>query len=444
MDTATPPLSPRKTRSGSRSMPAKAEMDSSPFPDDVALVPTVAVMQASSMEPISSRQALPEKRRRHKLTEQQLQRLEELYQENTHPSREEKDSLAKEIDMTLKSVMIWFRTGGKTDDGSHLQRREFCLPVALRKPHPRQPLNLQTLGEARNFDEDFWISCPWLYGSRSTGPIQPEPVANTNHSFAEYHYDRVAYSDCSTDPDPATAGFRYQISFGSYEHISGEAEGPSLNGQPPTFNHYGQSRARRPAPAPEITISSGGEESTWTMGADQPSPHRARANKTLLQPSFSSSRASSVTVRDFSRDGFRHVHFKASSPPSPQHSHSTATTSTFASPPSTTDTLPLSNSSNASSTTLRSYKLDWACDNSAARRKHGLLVYRDEDDSSGESTDFEDDLAAYNCRRKGEDVHWPTKRRRLHIPAEYHAICSPDMVLGATLLLGLKHSVDLL
>ena len=213
----------------------------------------------------------------------------------------------------------------------------------------------------------------------------------------------------------------------------------------------GESRSRRRSTAaPESMTSSSGEESASTMNVDNSPPPGTGMLRALLGPSLTSSRASSVTVRDSSRDAFRHVHFKASSPPSPQHSHCTATSSTFASPPSSTSTLPISNSSDTPSTTAPqafSYRsgssLEWACANSAARRKHGLIVYRDEDDSSGESTDFEDDLAAHKHRRKGKNVLRPSKRRRLHIPEEYHTICSPDLVLGATLLLGLKHSVDL-
>ena len=94
-----PALSPRKTRSGSRSVHAKAESTPDPTLFNLQSIPNVAVLQASSMELVASRRALPDKRPRHKMTEHQLQRLEELYQANTHPSREEKDELANEIGM---------------------------------------------------------------------------------------------------------------------------------------------------------------------------------------------------------------------------------------------------------------------------------------------------------------------------------------------------------
>ena len=105
--------------------------------------------------------------------------------------------------------------------------------------------------------------------------------------------------------------------------------------------------------------------------------------------------------------------------------------------------------------------LEWACANSAARRKHGLAVYRDEDDSAGESTDVEDELAVtrwiplksgYRAGASAPEkdaadkqLKPPTERRvfrQVAIPQEYHALFSPDLVLGASLLLTFKHSAD--
>ena len=96
--------------------------------------------------------------------------------------------------------------------------------------------------------------------------------------------------------------------------------------------------------------------------------------------------------------------------------------------------------------------LEWACANSAARRKHGLFIYRDEDDSSGESSEPEADLARGTGTRSGARLGAAApkrsrvdRRRVLHevaIPREYHALFSPDVVMGASLLLTLKHSAD--
>lgn len=105
--------------------------------------------------------------------------------------------------------------------------------------------------------------------------------------------------------------------------------------------------------------------------------------------------------------------------------------------------------------------LEWACANSAFRRKHGQYVYRDEDDSEGESSGHEG-LPAHGAENITEPQDAPSlilRRRwqqreaagaephndlpsdlRVNIPREYDLLFPPDMVLGASLLLTLKHS----
>ncbi|RDX51075.1 hypothetical protein OH76DRAFT_345425 [Lentinus brumalis] len=465
MTTATPPPSPRKTRSCSHSVPAKAEAETTPFPDETPAVPDVAVMQASSMEPVAPPHALPEKRRRHKLTDQQLQRLEELYQANTHPSRDDKDALAKEIDMTLKSVMIWFQnrrqdrrrkahtaaalgkglTASSTPETTTSPTPQPAGPRVTPRKRPTKPLPTRAEKRAK-----LTTSTKTSAQAGSIEVTPPGPRNETQTQTIRLPGSAVAATSGSETTmriripkppaPPAKSRSRHTNASSGKPKVPRSTITGTSTSHPTRTQSQGLSRATHPAAPPEITISSGSEDSL----VDKPPSHGALTLQALLQPPVASSRSSSVTVRDSSGDGFRHVHFKASSPPSPQHSHSNATTFTFDSP--SLSTLPLSNSSNTPPAAHRTYQpsLEWACANSAARRKHGLLVYRDEDDSSGESSDFEDDLAAHHCRRIGKDTLRPSKRRRLHIPEEYHAICSPDLVLGATLLLGLKHSIDLL
>ena len=53
------------------------------------------------LKPISAQETLTfvEKRPRHKMTDYQLQRLEELYRADTHPTRSAKEALAMEVGM---------------------------------------------------------------------------------------------------------------------------------------------------------------------------------------------------------------------------------------------------------------------------------------------------------------------------------------------------------
>lgn len=116
--------------------------------------------------------------------------------------------------------------------------------------------------------------------------------------------------------------------------------------------------------------------------------------------------------------------------------------------------------------------LEWVCANSAARRKHGRYVYRDEDDSEGEGSERSEGLSPTEGRphptsAAAEDTASPRLRRRWQqrhgpdlekgrgatvqtltaaemgvvVPREYDLLFPPDMILGAALLLTLKHSV---
>ena len=133
------------------------------------------------------------------------------------------------------------------------------------------------------------------------------------------------------------------------------------------------------------------------------------------------------------------------------------------SPPDVPQPLTSTYTDNVSPAALRPLwpNLEWACANSAARRKHGFFVYRDEDDSAGESSEYETELADTTGRRRTrttghcmDGIHdlRPSKRRRTHsvqlreiaMPREYRAMFAPDVVLGAELLLTLKHSSDIL
>ena len=111
-----PPPSPRKTRSQSRS----ASGSSRDAPDAPGVTPSHVPIKAGHdhhcvvefKPPVTPKNRSGEQLSgaaigetssrpspRHKFTVSQLRRLEELYQANTHPSKDAKDSLAREIGM---------------------------------------------------------------------------------------------------------------------------------------------------------------------------------------------------------------------------------------------------------------------------------------------------------------------------------------------------------
>ncbi|KAF8579263.1 homeobox-domain-containing protein [Ramaria rubella] len=56
-----------------------------------------------------------QRRTRKRITAAQLAHLEDLYRRSSHPTRDERDALAKRIQMETKSVTIWFQNKRQTD-----------------------------------------------------------------------------------------------------------------------------------------------------------------------------------------------------------------------------------------------------------------------------------------------------------------------------------------
>ncbi|KAI1789807.1 hypothetical protein LXA43DRAFT_1096056 [Ganoderma leucocontextum] len=311
-----------------------------------------------------------EKRPRHKITDYQLHRLEELYRADTHPSRGAKEALAAEVGMNVKSVLIWFQN--RRQDRSR-KSKAVATPALMRKHRPI-PV------EAR--------------------PIKPSKYASPLARSAAARAKTAAKGK----PPPLTPSRIVPLS----------AETTLVTPQtahqtPPSEDAYSHLRQPRRSTSSDTLPS---EKHTPDLWRHLPPTPPSRSRKPSQWPSSSPSRGS--PLKPFA---------DASNVPQPIHPEKLT--------------------------------LEWACANSAARRKHGLAIYRDEDDSSGESSDAGDELAASRwiparsiCRSEAHSLgkdQKPQERRALRevvIPHEYHALFSPDLVLGASLLLTLKHSAD--
>ncbi|KAM5533969.1 hypothetical protein V8D89_012394 [Ganoderma adspersum] len=342
------------------------------------------------LKPIPAQETLAfvEKRPRHKMTDYQLQRLEELYRADTHPTRSAKEALAMEVGMNVKSVLIWFQN--RRQDRSR-KAKAIATPPLTRNIRP-SPLRAKPINLSKHASPLARNAAARARGAVAKGKPFPLPSS-----------PRVApSSNPSKETTPVTPQTVHQTSplKGAYSHLRQPSSRPCRSTSPDT------PRSEKRSP------------NLWKHLPPTP-PSRGR--KPPQRPSSSPTRGSPLKPLG---DASNIVHVQA---------------------------------------TGRSEKptLEWACANSAARRKHGLAVYRDEDDSAGESTDVEDDLAVTRwiptkssyragASAAGKDVvdkklKAPKERRvfrQVAIPQEYHALFSPDLVLGASLLLTLKHSAD--
>ncbi|KAI0095083.1 homeobox domain-containing protein [Irpex rosettiformis] len=74
------------------------------------------------------------KKPRHRMTDKQLERLEALYQEDTHPTRERKQALGDDVGMDTRTVTVWFQ------NRRQLAKKQSSI-VNSTQPMSRQPLS---------------------------------------------------------------------------------------------------------------------------------------------------------------------------------------------------------------------------------------------------------------------------------------------------------------
>ncbi|KAI8981340.1 hypothetical protein BD414DRAFT_419864, partial [Trametes punicea] len=72
------------------------------------------------------------RRTRKRFTSQQLMMLEHLYHQASHPTREQREQLAKDAEIDVRSVTVWFQNKRQTDRRIHRQLSEpASMPVHL-------------------------------------------------------------------------------------------------------------------------------------------------------------------------------------------------------------------------------------------------------------------------------------------------------------------------
>nr|VWO94372.1 Homeobox domain-containing protein [Ganoderma boninense] len=298
--------SPRRTRSRSRII-----SDDSGHPGRRTRSRTVSQLSVHDtqpepdmhiLKPMHAQEALTlvEKRPRHKMTEYQLKRLEELYRADTHPTRSAKEALAIEVGMNVKSVLIWFQN--RRQDRSK-KAKTIATPPLTRAVRP-SPLEVKSAKL-----------------SKHAGPLARNAAARTRVAAAKgKSFPRAssrAVPSCKVTT-PITPQMVYQTSSpkDAYSRLSQPPNPPCRS----TSSDTPRSEKRPP--------------DLWKHLPPTP-PSRGR--KSVLQPSSSPNR----------RESPLKALGDASNLPQPGRPEKPT--------------------------------LEWACANSAARRKRGLAIYRDED-----------------------------------------------------------------
>ncbi|KAH9937269.1 uncharacterized protein B0H18DRAFT_1113126 [Fomitopsis serialis] len=92
--------------------PTTRSQAGAPAPGPVEDVPVQGAI--NNIEQVFEVESMKEKKPRFRITQQQLERLEALYKQNTHPSRQIKQSLANDVGLPLKNITIWFQNKRQT------------------------------------------------------------------------------------------------------------------------------------------------------------------------------------------------------------------------------------------------------------------------------------------------------------------------------------------
>ncbi|GJE85807.1 homeobox domain-containing protein [Phanerochaete sordida] len=122
--------------------PARATRSSRAADLDEPSVARPAAQLRKTSRPTSSRSSRTgtpysdkEKKPRHRMTDMQLERLEVLYEQDTHPTREQKQALGEEVGMDTRTVTVWFQ------NRRQLSKKNSLIVTAAPQLMSRQPLS---------------------------------------------------------------------------------------------------------------------------------------------------------------------------------------------------------------------------------------------------------------------------------------------------------------
>ncbi|THH12804.1 hypothetical protein EW146_g7354 [Bondarzewia mesenterica] len=415
---------------------------------------------------------LTERKARHRMTDRQLQMLEALFQQTTHPTKEEKAALARDFKVDVKTVTVWFQNKRQTmkrhrdsrDDASavHTLDHDFVapLPVAAAATSPQTPFLSSNAAH-------FQLSGPGFPGY---------------FGFAAYPYRDSPYQDSNSIE--VGMGMAPTPTFANLEFVSIDPAGPFPNHRP-----------QQPQPQPPVSPRPQPE-------LDYPAPARPPRHALTLvhrEPNIPRTPNDDEAIPRVHPNPRSHIHTRSSSrkeniPPQELDRHVIASPLSFLYRQRQIPILDLPD--NAPRVDLRprtrdaddavnpgldegadagkgkrTRTLEWACDRdreraTKRRRDHGSSVVGTGAELTPESTDDEElslsglGLGISRTLDSGsafadwtKDVSTTTPKRptassslvppaapRARVPSEYYADFSADVVEGAVTLLSLKQS----
>ncbi|KAJ6466945.1 homeodomain transcription factor [Mycena sanguinolenta] len=164
------------------------------------------------------------RRTRKRFTNAQLMMLEQLFHQNSHPSREQRESVARSANMEVKSVTIWFQNKRQTERRMTLASGRVPPTVIINSSHSGYP--------------------------RAPSPV-PSPSVASSVSSASTSYSKRPSLDCVASrselraPAPRTPSRRHNPHAPLWENMASSPLGPQFSPPAHDYVEFGKDQRTR-------------------------------------------------------------------------------------------------------------------------------------------------------------------------------------------------------
>ncbi|CAK5262272.1 unnamed protein product, partial [Mycena citricolor] len=165
------------------------------------------------------------RRTRKRFTNAQLTMLEQLFHQNSHPSREQRETVAKSANMEVKSVTIWFQNKRQTERRTTLANGRVPPPVII-NTHAPYPCPLPSP-----------VTSPSMSSSASSISSYSSTSVSRRPSL-----DSVASRSELRAPAPRTPSRRHNPRAPLWENMPSSPVGPDFSPPAREFVEFGHER----------------------------------------------------------------------------------------------------------------------------------------------------------------------------------------------------------
>ncbi|KAJ7472271.1 homeobox-domain-containing protein [Mycena galericulata] len=175
------------------------------------------------------------RRTRKRFTNAQLTMLEQLFHQNSHPSREQREMCARSCNMEVKSVTIWFQNKRQTERRTTLASGRVPPPVIIKHHHRRAPSPAPSHSP----------SMASAASSRSRSTTTSTSASSTSSASRRPSLDCIASRSELRAPAPRTPSRRHDPRAPLWENMPSSPLGPQFSPPAREFVAFGEEQMTR-------------------------------------------------------------------------------------------------------------------------------------------------------------------------------------------------------